>query len=249
MSAAISATTAATTYATTQAVSSPTSITTAAATPIAAISTSQQPVVLPTHGVASPADSSSVTDQGALVTNAGARNADAALGVGAIGSSSESPQAAVIRSQAALLSSLPLDVRATAFQARVWEALTRIAPGSTTRMANAYYKTDEEFLFAVADAMREEYRAIVEAGLVLQLDDPALATNWDMINPEPLVEDYRKFASMQVAALNHAGADYVVALNAVANTIGAAASLLASKSPARQRPSMLRPTGSMRIVS
>jgi 5-methyltetrahydropteroyltriglutamate--homocysteine methyltransferase len=71
-------------------------------------------------------------------------------------------------------------------------------------MANAYYKTDEEFLFAAADAMREEYRAIVEAGLVLQLDDPALATNWDMINPEPSVEDYRKFATMQVAALNHA---------------------------------------------
>ena len=82
--------------------------------------------------------------------------------------------------------------------------MTSIAPGSTTRMANAYYKTDEEFLFAAADAMREEYRAIVEAGLILQLDDPALATNWDMINPEPSVEDYRKFATMQVAALNHA---------------------------------------------
>src|SRR5271166_274895 len=82
--------------------------------------------------------------------------------------------------------------------------MTSIAPGSTTRMANAYYKTDEEFLFAAADAMREEYRAIVEAGLVLQLDDPALATNWDMINPEPTVEGYRKFATMQVAALNHA---------------------------------------------
>ena len=38
----------------------------------------------------------------------------------------------------------------------------------------------------------------------MQLDDPALATNWDMINPEPTVEDYRKFAMVQVAALNHA---------------------------------------------
>jgi 5-methyltetrahydropteroyltriglutamate--homocysteine methyltransferase len=82
--------------------------------------------------------------------------------------------------------------------------MTSIAPGSTTRMGNAYYKTDEEFLFAAADAMREEYKAIVEAGLVLQLDDPALATNWDMINPEPTVEEYRRFATMQVAALNHA---------------------------------------------
>ena len=71
-------------------------------------------------------------------------------------------------------------------------------------MANVYYKTYEEFLFAAADAMREEYTSIVEAGLVLQLDDPALATNWDMINPEPTVEDYRKFAMIQVSALNHA---------------------------------------------
>ena len=82
--------------------------------------------------------------------------------------------------------------------------MTSIAPGSTTRISNAYYKTDEEFLFAAADAMREEYKAIVEAGLVLQLDDPALATNWDMINPEPSVADYRRFAMMQAAALNHA---------------------------------------------
>jgi 5-methyltetrahydropteroyltriglutamate--homocysteine methyltransferase len=82
--------------------------------------------------------------------------------------------------------------------------MTSIAPGSTTRMANVYYKTYEEFLFAAADAMREEYTSIVEAGLVLQLDDPALATNWDMINPEPTVEDYRKLAMIQVSALNHA---------------------------------------------
>jgi 5-methyltetrahydropteroyltriglutamate--homocysteine methyltransferase len=82
--------------------------------------------------------------------------------------------------------------------------MTSIAPGSTTRMANAYYKTYEEFLFAAADAMREEYTAIVEAGLILQLDDPALATNWDMINPEPAADDYRRFARVQVDALNHA---------------------------------------------
>jgi 5-methyltetrahydropteroyltriglutamate--homocysteine methyltransferase len=82
--------------------------------------------------------------------------------------------------------------------------MTSIAPGSTTRIGNAYYKTDEEFLFAAAEAMREEYKAIVDAGLILQLDDPALATNWDMINPEPTLKEYRKFATMQVAALNHA---------------------------------------------
>jgi 5-methyltetrahydropteroyltriglutamate--homocysteine methyltransferase len=82
--------------------------------------------------------------------------------------------------------------------------MTSIAPGSTTRIGNTYYRTHEEFLFASADAMREEYKAILDAGLVLQLDDPALATNWDMINPEPPVEEYKKFTMIQVEALNHA---------------------------------------------
>jgi len=82
--------------------------------------------------------------------------------------------------------------------------MTAIAPGATTRMGNTFYKTQEEFLFASAEAMREEYKAILDAGLVLQLDDPALATDWDMINPEPTVEEYKKFATVQVEALNHA---------------------------------------------
>src|SRR5712692_8389244 len=67
--------------------------------------------------------------------------------------------------------------------------MTSIAPGSASRIANRYYKTEEEFLFACADAMREEYKAIVDTGLVLQLDDPAIAENWDMVNPEPAVAD------------------------------------------------------------
>ena len=82
--------------------------------------------------------------------------------------------------------------------------MTAVAPGSASRIANEYYKTDEELLYACADAMREEYRAIVDAGLVLQLDDPAIAENWDMVNPEPTVEDYRRFAMTRVEALNHA---------------------------------------------
>ena len=82
--------------------------------------------------------------------------------------------------------------------------MTSIAPGSASRIANRHYRTDEEFLFACADAMREEYRAIVDAGLILQLDDPAIAENWDMVNPEPTVEDYRRFSMVRVEALNHA---------------------------------------------
>jgi 5-methyltetrahydropteroyltriglutamate--homocysteine methyltransferase len=82
--------------------------------------------------------------------------------------------------------------------------MTAIAPGSASRISNAYYKTDEEFMFACAEAMHEEYKAIIEAGLILQLDDPSIAENWDQINPEPTVEAYRKFAMLRVDALNAA---------------------------------------------
>ena len=82
--------------------------------------------------------------------------------------------------------------------------MTSIAPGSASRIGNEHYQTEEELIFACAEAMRDEYRAILDAGLVLQLDDPAMAENWDMINPEPSVEDYRKLAMVRVEALNHA---------------------------------------------
>jgi len=82
--------------------------------------------------------------------------------------------------------------------------MTAVAPGSASRIGNAYYGTDEEFLFACADAMREEYKAIIDAGLILQLDDPSIAENWDQINPEPTVEEYRAFSMRRVEALNTA---------------------------------------------
>ena len=69
---------------------------------------------------------------------------------------------------------------------------------------NEYYKTDEEYLFALADALRHEYKAIVDAGFVLQLDDPALPDTYDMIVPRPTIEEYRKFAEIRVEAMNHA---------------------------------------------
>src|SRR6516162_3239100 len=82
--------------------------------------------------------------------------------------------------------------------------MTAIAPASASRIGNMYYKSEEELLYACADAMREEYEAILDAGLVLQLDDPAIAENWDMINPEPTVEEYKKFTMTRVEALNYA---------------------------------------------
>ena len=82
--------------------------------------------------------------------------------------------------------------------------LNSVAPGSCARFGNEYYADDEEMMYACADAMREEYAAIIEAGLVLQLDDPAIAENWDQINPAPSVEDYRRFTRKRVEALNYA---------------------------------------------
>jgi 5-methyltetrahydropteroyltriglutamate--homocysteine methyltransferase len=82
--------------------------------------------------------------------------------------------------------------------------MTSIAPGSASRIGNEFYKTEEELIYACAEAMREEYRAILDAGLVLQLDDPAIAENWDMINPAPTVEEYRALSMIRVEALNHA---------------------------------------------
>ena len=69
---------------------------------------------------------------------------------------------------------------------------------------NEYYATDEEYLFALADAMKHEYKAIVDAGFILQLDDPALPDTYDMIVPMPTIEEYRKFAEVRVDAVNHA---------------------------------------------
>jgi len=82
--------------------------------------------------------------------------------------------------------------------------ITSVAPGSFARRQNRCYASDEEFLQALGEAMREEYQAIVEAGFVLQLDDPGLPDTWDMANPEPSVEEYKKFATVRVEALNHA---------------------------------------------
>jgi 5-methyltetrahydropteroyltriglutamate--homocysteine methyltransferase len=82
--------------------------------------------------------------------------------------------------------------------------MTSIAPASCSRIGNQYYESEEALLYACADAMREEYRAIIEAGLLLQLDDPAIAENWDQINPEPTVEEYRRFTQPRIEALNYA---------------------------------------------
>jgi 5-methyltetrahydropteroyltriglutamate--homocysteine methyltransferase len=81
-----------------------------------------------------------------------------------------------------------------------------IAPGWVDHFIyNEYYKTEEEFIFALAEALREEYLAVVNAGFILQIDDPGVVDWWDMIKPALSVEDYvSKFARLRIEAVNHA---------------------------------------------
>src|SRR5437764_1178636 len=69
---------------------------------------------------------------------------------------------------------------------------------------NEYYPTEEALLFALGAAVHEEYRAVVAAGFVLQIDDPGLPEWWDMLKPEPTVESYRRFARLRIDAVNRA---------------------------------------------
>jgi len=69
---------------------------------------------------------------------------------------------------------------------------------------NEYYASDEEMLGAIAQAMREEYRAIVDSGLLLQLDDARAAVTYDRMVPPASFADYRRWLERQVAAINRA---------------------------------------------
>jgi 5-methyltetrahydropteroyltriglutamate--homocysteine methyltransferase len=79
-----------------------------------------------------------------------------------------------------------------------------VSPSSCAgMMENRYYKSDEEHVFAVAEAMREEYEAIVAAGFLVQIDDPRFAMHY-MLTPDESVDQARAWACRRVEALNHA---------------------------------------------
>ena len=69
---------------------------------------------------------------------------------------------------------------------------------------NEYYRSDEECLVAIAAAMRTEYKMIVDAGLLLQLDDARTAVTYDRMVPPASFADYRKWVARHVEVLNHA---------------------------------------------
>ncbi len=79
-----------------------------------------------------------------------------------------------------------------------------VAPASAVfNGINEYYPTEKEYVYAIADALREEYRAIYESGLVVQIDDAVLANMYDhYVQQSP--EKYRQWAGLRIEALNHA---------------------------------------------
>ncbi len=83
--------------------------------------------------------------------------------------------------------------------------MTAVSPATLQILPNAYYRNAEDYTWALAEAIREEYRAIVEAGFILQIDDPALVDMYDWwFSMNGDLAAYRKWAAFQVEAVNHA---------------------------------------------
>ena len=80
-----------------------------------------------------------------------------------------------------------------------------VAPGSAMPVyIDEHYRNEERFLYALADAMREEYQAIVAAGFLLQVDDAFLPFMWDLAFADQGLEKYRRWAELRIEVLNHA---------------------------------------------
>ncbi|MGE3247621.1 MAG: hypothetical protein AB7J19_14955, partial [Beijerinckiaceae bacterium] len=97
------------------------------------------------------------------------------------------------------------NLKAAVRDAGVEEAfLTSVAPASTAYDGvDEFYGDDRKYIFAIADALREEYRIIHQSGLVLQVDDAVLANMYDhLVRQSP--QRYREWAELRVEALNHA---------------------------------------------
>ncbi len=96
------------------------------------------------------------------------------------------------------------NLKAALVGANVEEAfVTSIAPASFNRGQDRHYGSLRDFLFALADAFHEEYQAIIDAGFILQLDDPSLADEWAFASDLSIAE-YRKAAHLKIEAVNRA---------------------------------------------
>jgi len=80
-----------------------------------------------------------------------------------------------------------------------------VAPGSAFPIfKNEYYRNDQSLLWALAEACREEYKAILDSGLMVQIDDAFLPWTYERIVPPMTLQDYRNWAELRIDALNHA---------------------------------------------
>jgi len=83
--------------------------------------------------------------------------------------------------------------------------MTATAPASLEPYRrNEYYRSQEEFVFALAEAMRAEYCAVIDAGFLLQIDDAWLVALWDRIGIGMGLDAYRRYCEVRIEALNHA---------------------------------------------
>ena len=86
--------------------------------------------------------------------------------------------------------------------------MTSPSPGQIARyLKNRHYRSEEAYVYALADLMKREYKAIVDAGFILQLDCPDLAMLRHTVYLDRSLADFRKIIAVNVAALNHAVAD------------------------------------------
>jgi 5-methyltetrahydropteroyltriglutamate--homocysteine methyltransferase len=88
----------------------------------------------------------------------------------------------------------------------VTEAFMPVAAPASIEVGrrNEYYATEEDFVFAIADALSQEYAVIVDAGFVLQVDDAWVPALWDTMLPEADIEQYKRHVGLRIEALNHA---------------------------------------------
>jgi 5-methyltetrahydropteroyltriglutamate--homocysteine methyltransferase len=104
----------------------------------------------------------------------------------------------------ALLQRDVANLKAAVGGAKVEVFMPAISPSNVEEwQRNAYYKTQEAYIFAIGEAMREEYEAIVDAGFLLQIDDPRLVSYY-LVRPDASIQECRKWAAQRVEALNHA---------------------------------------------
>ena len=112
------------------------------------------------------------------------------------------------RDWAAAQADIDLSKRAMAGASAAELFMTSPSPGQIARyLKNRHYKTEEAYVYALADVMKREYQAIVEAGFILQLDCPDLAMLRHTVYRDKTLAEFRKIIAVNVAALNHAVAD------------------------------------------